>query len=71
MSLLALSYMNYCSVHPKCFAIMSGDLSSTTTSVHHLLGWCDGSHSSTSVLTTHYSGEERERERVIKPIQWI
>ncbi len=36
-------------IHPKRFTIMwGGGLSSTTTSVQHPLGWCDGSHSTTA-----------------------
>ncbi len=35
-------------VHPKHFTIIWGGLSSTTTSVQHPLGWCDGSYSTTA-----------------------
>ncbi len=38
-------------VHPKRFTIMWGGLSSTTTSVQHPLGWCDGCHTTTAVWT--------------------
>ncbi len=47
-------------VHPKRFTIIWGGLSSTTTSVQHPLGWCDGSHR--TALTTHQLQVER-RER--------
>jgi len=39
-------------VHQNRFTIISGDLSSTTTSVQYPLGWCDSSHSTKS---KHYT----------------
>ncbi len=54
-------------IHPKRFTIMwrGGGLSSTTTSVQHPLGWCDGSHSTTApVRSPHTSYRWRgERDR--------
>ncbi len=52
-------------VHPKRFTIIWGGLSSTTTSVQHPLGWCDGSHSTTApVRSPHTSYRWRgERDR--------
>ncbi len=52
-------------VHPKRFTIMWGGLSSTTTSVQHPLGWCDGSHRTTApVRSPHTSYRWRgERDR--------
>ncbi len=51
-------------VHPKCFTIMWGGLSSTTTSVQHPLWWCDGCHRTTAPVrsphTSSTGGEERE-----------
>ncbi len=48
-------------VHPKRFTIIWGGLSSTTTSVQHPFGWCDGSHSTTApVRSPHTGGEEGE-----------
>ncbi len=52
-------------IHPKRFTIMWGGLSSTTTSVQHPLGWCDGSHRAHHTPAT--GGEERE----IEPIKWM
>ncbi len=54
-------------IHPKRFTIMwgGGALSSTTTSVQHPLGWCDGSHRTTApVRSPHTSYRWRgERDR--------
>ncbi len=52
-------------VHPKRFTIIWGGLSSTTTSVQHPLGCCDGSHRTTApVRSPHTSYRWRgERER--------
>ncbi len=52
-------------VHPKHFTIIWGGLSSTTTSVQHPLGWCDGSHRTTApVRSPHTSYRWRgERDR--------
>ncbi len=52
-------------VHPKRFTIIWGGLSSTTTSVQHPLGWCDGSHSTMApVRSPHTSYRWRgERDR--------
>ncbi len=47
-----------------------GGLSSTTTSVQHPLGWCDGSHRTTAPVRSPHTatgGEERE----IEPIKWM
>ncbi len=55
-------------IHPKRFTIKwggGGSLSSTTTSVQHPLGWCDGSHRTTApVRSPHTSYRWRgERDR--------
>ncbi len=47
-----------------------GGVSSTTTSVQHPLGWCDGCHRTTPVCSPHTSYRWRE-ERVIEPIKWM
>ncbi len=47
-------------VHQKRFTIMcggrGGDLSSTTTSVQHPLGWCDGCHRTTAPVRSPHTG---------------
>ncbi len=42
-------------VHPKRFTIIWGGLSSTTTSVQHPLGWCDGSHRTTAPVRSPHT----------------
>ncbi len=42
-------------VHPHCFTIMWGGLSSTTTSVQHPLGWCDGCHRTTTPVRSPHT----------------
>ncbi len=55
-------------VHPKHFKIMRGGLSSTTTSVQHPLGWCEGCHNITApVRSPHTSYRwrgERDKETI-------
>ncbi len=59
-------------VHPKCFTIMwGGGLSSTTTSVQHPLGWCDGSHRTTAPVRSPHTSYRWRGERVIEPIKWM
>ncbi len=51
-------------VHPKRFTIMWGGLYSSTTSVQHPLGWCDGCHRTTTpVRSPHTSYRWRESHR--------
>ncbi len=57
-------------VHPKRFTIMWGGLSSTTTSVQHPFGWCDGCHRTTAPVRSPHTSY-RWRERVIDPIKWM
>ncbi len=51
-----------------------GGLSSTTTSVQHPLGWCDGCHRTTAPVRSPHTSYRWRRERVIEPIidtgQW-
>ncbi len=46
-------------------------LSSTTTSVQHPLGWCNGSHRTTTPVHSPYTSYRWRGERVMKPIQWM
>ncbi len=58
-------------VHPKRFTIIWGGLFSTTTSVQHPLGWCDGSHSTTAPVRSPHTSYRWRGERVIEPIKWM
>ncbi len=60
-------------VHPKRFTIMwgGGGLSSTTTSVQHPLGWCDGCHRTTAPVPLPHTSYRWRGERVIEPIKWM
>ncbi len=48
-----------------------GGLSSTTTSVQHPLGWCDGCHRTTAPLRSPHTSYRWRGERVIEPIKWM
>ncbi len=48
-----------------------GGLSSTTTSVQHPLGWCDGSHRTMAPVRSPHTSYRWRGERVIESIQWI
>ncbi len=48
-----------------------GDLSSTTTSVQHPLGWCDGCHKTTAPVRSPHTSYRWRGERVIEPIKWM
>ncbi len=48
-----------------------GGLFSTTTSVQHPLGWCDGSHRTTAPVRSPHTSYRWRGERVIEPIKWI
>ncbi len=57
-------------VHPKHFKIMGGGgLSSTTTSVQHPVGWCDGCHRTTAPVRSPHTSYRWREERVIEPIK--
>ncbi len=58
-------------VHPKRCTIMWGGLSSTTTSVQHPLGWCDGCHRTTAPVRSPHTSYRWREERVIEPIKWM
>ncbi len=58
-------------VHPKCFTIMWGGLSSTTTTVQHPLGWCDGCHRTTAPVRSPHTSYRWRGERVIETIKWM
>ncbi len=64
MKHLYSAFIVYCCT-PKALYNHVGGLSSTTTSVQHPLGWCDGSHSTTApVRSPHTSYRWRgERDR--------
>ncbi len=46
-----------------------GGLSSTTTSVQHPLGWCDGCHRTTAPVRSPHTSYRWRGERVIEPIK--
>ncbi len=46
-----------------------GGLSSTTTSVHHPLGWYDGCHRTTAPVLSPHTSYRWRGERVIEPIK--
>ncbi len=48
-----------------------GGLSSTTTSVQHPLGWCDGCHRTTAPVRSPHTSYRWRGERVIEPIKCI
>ncbi len=48
-----------------------GGLSSTTSSVQHPLGWCDGCHSTTAPVRSPHTSYRWRGERVIEPIKWM
>ncbi len=56
---------------PKALYNHVGGLSSTTTSVQHPLGWCDGSHRTTAPVRSPHTSYRWREERVIEPIKWM
>ncbi len=50
---------------------VGGGLSSTTTSVQHPLGWCDGCHRTTAPVRSPHTSYRWRGERVIEPIKWM
>ncbi len=48
-----------------------GGISSTTTSVQHPLGWCDGCHRTTAPVRSPHTSYRWRGERVIEPIKWM
>ncbi len=49
--------------------VWGGGLSSTTTSVQHPLGWCDGCHRTTAPVRSPHTSYRWREERVIEPIK--
>ncbi len=64
------AFIVYCHT-PKALYNHVGGLSSTTTSVQHPLGWCDGSHSTTAPVRSPHTSYRWRGERVIEPIKWM
>ncbi len=58
-------------VHPKCYTIMRGGLSWTTTSVQYPLGWCDGCFRTTAPVRSPHTSYRWRGERDIEPIKWM
>ncbi len=56
---------------PKALYSHVGGLSSTTTSVQHPLGWCDGCHRTTAPVRSPHTRYRWREERVIEPIKWM
>ncbi len=64
-------YIAHIVVQPKCFTIMWGGFSSSTTSVQHPLGWCDGYHRTTAPVRSPHTSYRWRGEREIEPIEWM
>ncbi len=62
------AFIVYCHT-PKALYNHVGGLSSTTTSVQHPLGWCDGSHRTTAPVHSPHTSYRWRGERVIEPIK--
>ncbi len=60
----------YCCT-PKALYNHVGGLSSTTTSVQHPLGWCDGCHRTTAPVRSPHTSYRWRGEREIEPIKWM
>ncbi len=60
----------YCCT-PKELYNHVGGLSSTTTSVQHPLGWCNGCHRTTAPVRSPHTSYRWRGERVIEPIKWM
>ncbi len=54
---------------PKALYNHVGGLSSTTTSVQHPLGWCDGCHRTTVPVRSPHTSYRWRGERVVEPIK--
>ncbi len=64
------AFIVYCHT-PKALYNHVGGLSSTTTSVQHPLGWCDGSHRTTAPVRSTHTSYRWRGEREIEPIKWM
>ncbi len=60
----------YCYTPKVLYKHVGGGLSSTTTSVQHLLG-SDGCHRTTTPVRSPHTSYRWRRERVIEPIKWM
>ncbi len=58
----------YCGT-PKALYSHVGGLSSTTASVQHPLGWCDGCHKTTAPVRSPHTSYRWRGERVTEPIK--
>ncbi len=61
-------------VHPKRSTIIwggGGGVFSTTTSVQHPLGWCDGCHRTTAPVRSPHTSYRWRGEGVIETIKWM
>ncbi len=61
----------YCCTPKALYSHVGGGLSSTTTSVQHPLGWCDGCHRTTAPVRSPHTSYRWREERVIEPIKWM
>ncbi len=64
----AFFFIVYCHT-PKALYNHVGGHSSTTTSVQHPLGWCDGSHRTTAPVRSPHTSYRWRGEREIEPIK--
>ncbi len=64
------AFIVYCCAPKALYNHVGGGFSSTTTSVQHPLGWCDGCHRTTaSVRSPQLQVERRERHRA-NQVEW-
>ncbi len=59
----------YCCTPKALYNHVGGGLSSTTTSVQHSLGWCDGCHRTTAPVRSPHTSYRWRGEREIEPIK--
>ncbi len=64
------AFIVYCCTPKALYNHGGGGLSSTTTSVQHPPGWCDGSHRTTVPVRSPHTSDRWRGERVIEPIGW-
>ncbi len=65
------AFIVYCCTPKALYNHGGGGLSSTTTSVQHPLGWCDGCHRTTALVRWPHTGYRWRGERFIEPIRWM
>ncbi len=61
----------YCCTPKALYNHVGGGLSSTTTSVQHPFGWCDGCHRTTAPVRSPHTSYRWRGEREIEPIKWM